>query len=361
MANIKITELSEESSPVGADLIPMVDDVSGTPTTKKVTVTNLMNLAPQGDLEAANNLSDLNNAATARTNLGIGSGIAASLPSSPATGDVYLETDTGKLRWWDGTYWNTFDYDSQLDPNYAANQLGYSGGLFSSTNYNISVQPIMHFDAAILDGSDQANNPSSGSAVSAWGDRSGQVTNYDASQATGSAQPTFNVSGDDKYVSFDGGDLLDLANSASYGSNVAWTLIQVGKAASTSVYYYPAPNETGGVSVQLGMLTTGQWKTYGSNLTATGQDYTALNVVTVTRNSSNLVTLYRDGNNSQGTATKTNTYIHEAIGSSGGTKTTGDIYECLLFDSILSTSDLNTINSYLSNKYSGLSSLATWS
>ena len=28
----------------------------------------------------------------------------------------------------------------------------------------------MHFDAAILDGSDQANNPSSGQSVSTWGD-----------------------------------------------------------------------------------------------------------------------------------------------------------------------------------------------
>ena len=46
MANKKITELTEETSPVGADLLPLVDDVSGTPTTKKVTVTNLMTLAP---------------------------------------------------------------------------------------------------------------------------------------------------------------------------------------------------------------------------------------------------------------------------------------------------------------------------
>lgn len=72
MANKKITELTEETNPQGADLLPLVDDVSGTPTTKKVTVTNLMTLAPQGDLEAANNLSDLNDAATARTNLGLG-------------------------------------------------------------------------------------------------------------------------------------------------------------------------------------------------------------------------------------------------------------------------------------------------
>ena len=46
MANKKITELTEETSPQGADLLALVDDVSGTPTTKKVTVTNLMTQAP---------------------------------------------------------------------------------------------------------------------------------------------------------------------------------------------------------------------------------------------------------------------------------------------------------------------------
>jgi len=46
MANKKITELTEETSPAGADLLPLVDDVAGTPTTKKVTITNLMTLAP---------------------------------------------------------------------------------------------------------------------------------------------------------------------------------------------------------------------------------------------------------------------------------------------------------------------------
>ena len=46
MANKKFTELTDLPSPAGADIMAIVDDVAGTPTTKKVTATNLMTLAP---------------------------------------------------------------------------------------------------------------------------------------------------------------------------------------------------------------------------------------------------------------------------------------------------------------------------
>jgi hypothetical protein len=46
MANKKFTELTDLPSPAGADILAIVDDVAGTPITKKVTATNLMSLAP---------------------------------------------------------------------------------------------------------------------------------------------------------------------------------------------------------------------------------------------------------------------------------------------------------------------------
>lgn len=282
-------------------------------------------------------------------------------------GEMYFATDTKKL-YVANSDAGAFDASlselstaGQFDPSYESSQLGYTNGLFTSTNYTISVQPKMHFDAAILDGSDQANNPSSGSAVSTWGDRSGQATSYDGTQATGSAQPTFNVSGDDKYVSFDGGDFLNLANSITRASTQAWTIVQVGNASSSGSIYYVAPNvgSTYG-SVQMGKYSNGYWYDRGTTL-ATGLDLSSFNMLTVTRTDGNVVTAYKDGNASIGSTTnRTGDYVHNSIGPSGSTKTTGDIYEAIFFDSVLSTTDLNTINSYFSNKYSSLPTLTSW-
>ena len=42
MADSKITALSENTTPLSTDILPMVDDPAGTPVTQKVTLANLL-------------------------------------------------------------------------------------------------------------------------------------------------------------------------------------------------------------------------------------------------------------------------------------------------------------------------------
>jgi len=70
--NKKITALPAFSgTPASTDVVPIVD-VSGTATTKKVSLANIVNLANVGNLRAVNDLNDVASASGARTNLGLG-------------------------------------------------------------------------------------------------------------------------------------------------------------------------------------------------------------------------------------------------------------------------------------------------
>ena len=85
MANKKITELTELTAPVGADILAIVDDVAGTATTKKVSVTNLMGQA------SASNLSSYDFNGNAISNFD------ASINDQTGTSYTVAASDNGKV------------------------------------------------------------------------------------------------------------------------------------------------------------------------------------------------------------------------------------------------------------------------
>ena len=99
MANKKITELSNLATPNGADVLAIVDDIAGTATTKKVTATNLMTLAPVQSVAgqtgtvtvSAGDLTDGNFDGTAI------SGFDASINDQTGTAYTLLASDNGKV------------------------------------------------------------------------------------------------------------------------------------------------------------------------------------------------------------------------------------------------------------------------
>jgi hypothetical protein len=92
MANKKISALTDlGATPAVGDILPITDISEGI--TKKVTVADLVAAAPQGDLVSTNNLSDLANAGTARTNLGLGT--SAALDVGTADTNVVQLADVG--------------------------------------------------------------------------------------------------------------------------------------------------------------------------------------------------------------------------------------------------------------------------
>ena len=118
----------------------------------------------------------------------------------------------------------------------------------------------MHLDASILDGSDSANNPSDGTAVATWADRSGNGNDFTES----TNQPTFKASwlNGKPAVKFDGAnDVLSDSNfftSVDFSAKDATMIIVYQPQADNSYALTDAvsPARTNTSATQLIRLTT---------------------------------------------------------------------------------------------------------
>lgn len=237
-------------------------------------------------------------------------------------------------------------------------QLNYPGGIWSSSGstYFIGTAPTMHFDASIIDGADPNNNPSNGAAVSTWGDRSGNGTNYDASQSNASEQPVYTASGPGSQPTITwNGDKLDLATTWSKSGSI------------TGVFVFQATNDhkaspTGytGFANQLynEAFPSHNADFFGGQQATNVSNKQGFNYITARRDGSSAALFEQGGSSILGPLTRSATIYIDRLGDAsphgvhGRYNHLGTISEIMVFDSALSTSELNTIRLYIANKYS---------
>lgn len=283
---------------------------------------------------------------------------AGTRPASPTNGDVVYETDTKRLAVWDNaaSVWRVYDYDSIAYNTLGTNELHYPNGLWSSASatHYISVSPEIHFDASILDGADSANNPSDGDAISTWGNRSGSGTSYTATQSSAGNQPAFTASGPGSKptATFDGGDDIFLANIYD-NTSASFTLITVsqGTATGSSVATQgAAPNNSSGLAIWA-KQSGNDWTVASNRGDVTAPENFTMH--TVVRDGT-ACELFEDGGTSLSTWTNSSRMVFGSMGRAYHYHT-GTISEVFLFDSALSTANLNVVKTYVASKY-GLTS-----
>lgn len=274
-------------------------------------------------------------------------------PSAPTNGQVLFETDTNRIIIYDlsATAWSVYNADGITYLSGGADELHYTGGIYddSGATYYISTAPEIHFDATFLDGQDSANNPSNGSVVSSWSNRSGSSTSYTATQATGSAQPTFTTIGDGSKpcVTFDGGDFLDTANNYALSSDL--TLITVSKSTNSEKSAAMGWNGAWQNAIWFkASFNSNDYVTGGSRGDFTAPENFAFHTVTRASGTSKL---YENGGTALWSGSNTATMNAGRIGRNQLDHHSGNISEILVFNTALSTANLNTIRAYVSNKY----------
>lgn len=288
----------------------------------------------------------------------------ANKPSSPSAGDAIYLSDVNKLAVYDGdiSEWRLFNSDGLLYNAAAPNELHYSGGVYgdASANYYIDVPPIMHFDANFMDGVSSTNNPSDGDTLTSWGDRSGGATNYDLAQTTASAQPTYYSVAGLTGVTFDSGDWFSLANSLSLPTGFTQVIIATNTDLNENSLVGLSPgtqNATGaGTLFAAGGAYNTQIKLAGTSQTTNQPTFsqTNPNIHVVTKSGTTWKYWYQ-GSSAVYNITSSYSYTQTALGAGYFTGCDTRMHEVLVFDSALSTSDLNIIKGYANTKYSGLS------
>ena len=233
-----------------------------------------------------------------------------------------------------------------------------------NSEHGISVVPNLHLDASILDGSDSANNPSDGTAVATWADRSGNGNDFTES----TNQPTFKASwlNGKPAVEFDGAN--DVLSDANFFTSVDFSA----KDATMIIVYQPqadnsyALTDTGSYSGDdrtfsaAGLYSSSFLGTRINNGQYAEKAPPARSAATFGLRINNSSASYKIYYNNRVQFDHTS-YATSHFGTTGGAmkigcgdstyKLDGFIAEVLVFNTALSDDDFNRIHTYIDAKY----------
>jgi hypothetical protein len=209
-----------------------------------------------------------------------------------------------------------------------------------------------------LDANDTDTITLNGSTVSQWDDKSGNV--YHVSQGTASNQPTYTASAlnSKSVVRFDGNDELTNGSATPVGGSTNRTVFIVFNSTGGSAISYgvtlgdsTSTGQSFGVSKEIAVRVNGGNRVWTTAIDATHAivtiilDGTSTTDLSAWKNGSSLTT------SSTGTQT-INTAAGIIIGNgTAGGSLVGDVAEIIVYNSVLSTSDRESVESYLSTKW----------
>ncbi len=252
-------------------------------------------------------------------------------------------------------------------PTIGGGIVAHQGSSFAydlNSEFGIGVVPSVHLDASILDGSSSSNNPSDGSSVATWGDRSGNGNDF--TEATN--QPTFKQSwlNGKPAVEFDGSN--DVMSDSDFFTSVDFSA----KDATMIIVYQPqgdssyALTDTGSFSGDdrtfsgAGLFSSSFLNTRINNGQYNEKYPAARSAATFGLRIDNSATSYKIYYNNREQFDHTS-YATSHFQTTGGAmkigcgdstyKLDGFISEVLVFNTVLSDTDFNTIHSYIDSKY----------
>lgn len=315
-------------------------------------------------------------------------------PSDVRTGDLLFETDTNRLIFWDGIVWRVYNSDVTLPGTGGDDELHYPAGIWSDSGatYYVDTAPFLHFDYKYIDGQTASNgtaedgkvlqdNAATSSGIPFWGSRSSTHRLYSSSSNMNN-QLVYNDERKGfhwrKYYTGASGSQA-VASLASSGTTLAFETVNARVFTYFIVLGVTSVENDGNYINTSSSGVSNLFTNVGSNKFMAGKSVFSMgdpNSLTPPDNGDPIIAVVRSNGNGtasgwvrgakegdlgpsggrlmavNGISGSATLKFGESMGFNGSSQYwKGVVSEILLYKSTLSSAQINTITSYLCNKY----------